>query len=335
MKYPLSLCGTGFYQSLSWIHNPDRNQSYQLHQNRLNRLFQLFILTTVVLFQTPVFGQNTLDLFRAEYAGSPGNDYKTGPGSSNLDEFAAELTIPVRLSAKAALLTGFLYEHVQVSPYPDQPELSVSTLNLKLGLSQTYSSHWSATYLLLPKFSSDLKQYERADFQFGVAALAKYTRSKNLQYKFGAMYNSDLFGPFVTPLFGLYYQHNKWETNILIPRLVDLNYRLLPTLRFGVRFNGSIKSFNLNVPYHENAQYLAVSNNELLAYLGWNKGRIHLIGSFGYSLGRNYRTYNRDEKIDLAISLIKIGDERTPTNVDFKDGPVFKLSALYRLELEN
>ena len=38
--------------------------------------------------------------------------------------------------------------------------------------------------------------------------------------------------------------------NVLIPRLANINYSLSDALRLGLRFNGSIKSYNLNEPYN-------------------------------------------------------------------------------------
>lgn len=298
------------------------------------RHLTLLLIAVVALWRTPGFGQQYIDLLRVEYSSGNGNDFKSGPGSSDVHEWMADATVPVVLSSKSTFLTGFLYEHINVSLYADQPAVSVSTLNLKLGLNQTYSDQWSASYLLLPKVSSDLKQYKGDDFQIGVAALWKYTKSKNLNFKFGALYNSDRFGPFFTPLLGLYYQHEKWEINALIPRSADINYHLTRSLRLGLRFNGSIKSFNLNEAFHGIAQYVSTVNTEIGAYLGWALGRINLIGGLGYTLGRNYRTYAQDDQIDLAISVIKLGDNRTQLNSDFKDGPVFRLAAVYRLALE-
>ncbi len=302
--------------------------------NVLNRiLLQIVLIGAGAFLHTTGFSQNFIDLLRIEFASSPGNAFKSGTGSSDIQEWTADVTVPIVFSAKNTLLTGFLYEHIDASLYAHQQKVSVSTLNLKLGLNQTYSETWSASYILLPKFSSDLKQYNAADFQFGVAALFKRVKSQNLNFKFGVFFNTDRFGPFVTPLLGFYYQKEKWEANILLPRTVDINYRAARSLRLGLRFNGSIRSFNLNLPFNNTEQYLAISNTEISTYLGWSFGRINCVGSIGYSIGRNYRTYARDDRIDLSISLIKLGDERQQLNSDIQDGLVFKLAAMYRLPI--
>jgi hypothetical protein len=279
--------------------------------------------------------QNYIDLLRIEYSGSMGNDFDSGPGAADIHQWVVDATIPIPLTEKNTLLTGMLFESTQTTLYPEQEKSSFYTLNLKLGLNKKYSETWSASYLLLPKLSSDLQKIGNNDFQFGAAALLKFTKNKNLNFKFGAFYNSDNFGPFISPLAGLYFQDNKWEYNILLPRTVDINYQIVAPLKLGLRFDGYIKSFNLNDQFQGKAQYLVQSNNEVGFYLGWSLGRIDLLGMLGHSIGRNYRTYEQGDELGAAIFAIKLGDDRTQLNTDFKDGLVFKTSLIYRFDLDN
>lgn len=296
------------------------------------RPFFILLLSLSSACITPVRSQNYIDLLRIDYSSSPGNAFESGAGESTIREWLVDANVPVPVSKNQAILTGFQFEHIRAALYPQQDAFTVKTLGLKLGLNQRYSEKWSGTYLLLPKFASDLKRYEGADFQLGVAALFKLTQQANLHFKFGAMYNTDLFGPFVTPLLGIYFQRGKWEINTLLPSMVDLNYQLAPALKFGLRFNGMVKSFNLNTAFNGMPQYLARVNNELGGYLGWSFGKIHLVALLGHSVGRNYRTYARGDQINLGISALKLGDDRTQLNADFKDGMLYKFSILYRME---
>lgn len=295
----------------------------------------LFAFLCLALCPAPAFSQNYIDLLRVEYSHSPNNQFKSGEDNTDIQEWVVDINTPIVLSENHALLTGFLFDNTRLAIYPDNADISVSTLNLKLGLNSRYSKSWSASYLLFPKFSSDLKNYLSDDFQFGIAALFKYTRNEHLNFRFGAFYNTDLFGPFVSPLFGVYFLKKKWEFNILLPSMVDINYRLDQSVRLGLRFNGSIKSFNLNSTFNGMDQYLAKTNNEIGAYIGWALGRVHLIGTVGHAVGRNYRSYAQGDQLGLAISLIKLNDERRQLNTDIKDGWVFKLTALYRLTLKD
>ena len=295
------------------------------------RLFFVLLLSLSSPWLTPGISQNYIDLLRIDYAGSSGNAFESGPGTSSIREWQLDANIPVPVSKNNTILTGFLFEHIRVSLYPQQEAVAVKTLGLKFGLNQRYSNKWSGSYFLFPKFASDLKRYESADFQLGIAVLFKLAQQENLHFKFGVLYNTDLFGPFVTPLLGLYFQRAKWEANVLLPSMVDLNYQLVPALKVGLRFNGMIKSFNLNSYFNGMQQYLARANNELGGYLAWSFGKLHLVGMAGRSIGRSYRTYAQDDRIDLGLSALRLGDDRSQLNPDFKDGLVYKFSVLYRL----
>lgn len=151
---------------------------------------------------TAGYAQPYIDILRVDYATSTNNAFDPPPGTSDFQEWTMDLNLPIRLSTRNVLLTGCLYERIQVGLYPLEAEETVSTVNLKLGLNHRFSDSWSGTMLFLPKLSSDLTYARRADIQYGIAAMATWTRRADLQYKFGALYNTDLFGPFVTPLLG-------------------------------------------------------------------------------------------------------------------------------------
>lgn len=308
--------------------------------NMLKKVFSTFLLSLSLIFVstsgvTSGFAQNYIDLLRIDYSVGTGNDFETGPGTSDVKEWVIDATIPIVLSEHSVFLTGFLFENVSVTPYAGQGELSVYTLNLKLGINRVYSDTWSATYFILPKLSSDMKKLSRKNSQIGLVSLFKYSKGTSLNYKFGIYFNTELFGPFIVPLTGIYYQSMRWETNILIPTTVDISYRVVNSLKVGLRFNGFIKSFNLNDSFNGLQQYLSKSNNEIGGYIGWVQGRVNLLAMVGHSMGRSYRTYEQGDRLGLAISAIKLGDDRTPLNTDFNNGLVFKISILYRFELDN
>lgn len=113
--------------------------------------------------------------------------------------------------------------------------------------------------MLLPKIASDFNAIGTNDFQFGGLVLLKYTKTKNLNYKFGLYTNTDFFGHFLVPLFGFYYLNSseKFEAKVLLPRTVDLNYSIYKNMRLGIDFKGLIGSYNLNSPIEkENQDYL-------------------------------------------------------------------------------
>ena len=161
----------------------------------------------------------------------------------------------------------------------------------------------------------------------------KYTRQENLKYNLGVYYNGELFGPFVVPLFGLYYKSNneKFEVNLTLPIWGDMNYKLNNTIKIGANFAAFVRSYHLG----ESNTYLAKKSNDLFAYLQFNLTKnIVLQTKTGYSIGRTLKVYEENDKTDLAFSAFRFGDDRTVLNPTFKDGMIFKIRLLYRFHIE-
>ncbi len=283
----------------------------------------------------PALAQDYVDLFRIDYSISKDNAFDSGTGSSDVSEWVADLTLPVVLDDRNTLLTGFLFERVSLTPYAGHGDVSLHTLNVRMGLNRTFSDVLSATFLVLPKLSSDMKEVGSHDVQIGGLALFKVSRSPHFNLRFGAYTNTDLFGPFLVPIIGAYYTRNRFETTLSLPLAADANYQLNDSFRVGMRFNGFIKSFNLNEAGNGLPQYITKANNEIGAYLQWTRGNVHVFGLVGRSIGRSYRAYETDDKLDFAISILKLGDDRRQLNTDFEDGFVFKTSLLYRLNIDH
>jgi len=245
-----------------------------------------------------------------------------------------DLTLPVRLNERTALLTGLFFERITTKTSPIADLNTVYTANVRLGVNLQHSEKWSGTYLLLPKLSSDFKNISGKDFQMGALALLKYTKKENLNYKMGLYYNSELFGPFFVPILGLYYlsPNKRFESNLSLPLAADANYSLKPWLNAGLSFNAFVRSFYLNDPqFTEDNEYLVKRTSEIFGYLQFNVLKNIIIQpKIGYSIGRNYRIYDEHDKITFGIMAFSFGDERKQLNTDFKDGAIFSMRILYR-----
>ena len=298
--------------------------------------YQKFLIIISLIFTpfTLLFGQEYINLARLSYNISNDNAFDSGVEETSLKELSFDLNIPIPLSEKKALLTGLLYENIQLKLYSQDEYTTLHTVNLKAGINQKFSKDWDVTYMLLSKFSSDLIKWKKDDFQIGVIALFKKHIRRNFNYKFGAFYNSDKFGPFVTPLIGLYYRKGKWETNITLPASADGNFSISKNGKIGLRFDGAIRSFNLNSSFEGKNQYVRRSNNELSGYLQWNMKGVNFQFQVGTTIGRNYRTYEENDQMDLTVSFFKFGDFDQQLNQDFSDGIFFKATVLYQLNLE-
>ena len=300
---------------------------------KLIQVLFLFLLTT------PSFSQKYIDIVKLHYANTPVNQFDSATNGTRVQEYGLDFLYPVKLKNNNALLTGFYIDNTSVNISPTNSNLtSVSTALLKVGINIKYSEKLSVTYMLLPKISSDFKDIGNKDFQLGALLLAKYSKSENLTYQAGAYYNSELFGPFFVPILGLYYQSNnkKFEANLKIPISADINYTLNSWLRTGVNFSAFVRTFHLNKPVQGNSDiYLTKSTNEIYTYLQFDlpKGII-LQTNVGYSIARNYRTYDINDQINWGFSAFKFGDNRKQLNTDFSDGLILKAKLVYRFSLD-
>jgi len=294
------------------------------------------LLTFVLCFVTTIaLGQNYIDLAKFDYAISSPSSYDTSTAEVNLREMNGDLTIPLVINDKSTFLTGLSYELTQGSFNPFRAKESVTGITLKTGINIKHNDKWSGTYMLLPKISSDLKKIGKEDFQIGGVVLMKYTKSDHFNYKFGVYSNSELFGPFLVPIIGFYYlsPNDKFESKVLLPLAVDLNYSFTKQARVGLNFKGQVRTYNLNVPlFNENDRYLARSTNDIYTYVQYGlKNGINLQLGAGRSLARSYRIYN--ETVPFAMPLVYFGNKRSQLNTDFSDSWLLKFTAFYRLKI--
>lgn len=297
------------------------------------------LLVLLLCIPSLVFSQKYVDIAKFHYANTPVNQFDSATNGTRVQEMGLDFLYPVKLKSGHAILTGFYTEHISTQTSPDNSNLTaVGTILLKAGINYKHSDKVSATYMLLPKLSSDFKDLGAKDFQLGALALFKFKKRENFLYQAGLYYNGELFGPFFVPILGLYYKspNKKFETNIKLPISVDLNYAMKPWLKGGLDFNAFVRSYHLNEPYQGNPQnYLTKTTNEIYGYLQFeSKGGVILQTKIGYSIGRNYRVYDIEDRVTWGFSAFRFGDDREQLNSDFADGLIFKARLLYRFHLD-
>lgn len=293
-----------------------------------------------LLYSQGLYAQQYVDIGKVHYANTPVNQFDTLTNGTRIEEFGLDLNVPIQLKSGHALLFGFYGESISTSVNPVEANLtSVYTINPRFGINYNHSEKWTGTYLLLPKLSSDFKNIGAKDFQFGALALLKYKKRQNFAWQFGLYYNGELFGPFFVPLFGFYHlsTDQKFEMNVRLPLSVDLNYKLKPWLKAGMEFSAFVRSYHLNEPYQNNPDnYLVKATNELFGYLHFNfTENILLKTKIGYSIGRNYRIYDIEDRATWGLSAFRFGDEQKQLNSDFQDGLLFKAELIYRFRIKD
>lgn len=297
----------------------------------MNKSISLLLLSVAF---APALAQNYVELAKFYYSNTALNSFEQSDSSTRIKELGLDITAPLLINASDAILTGLIYERIETKLFEGYPAETFSVAGLRIGLSKKHSEKWSGTYLLVPKLASDFKHITWKDFQFGAIALLKYTKHENLNYKLGLYFNTELSGPFLAPLLGLYYlsESKKIEANLMLPFLADINYKLLNRLYVGANFTGLVRSYHLSeLPTSEAPGYVVKASNEFSSYLKFNlTNALSVQARIGYSLGRSYRVYDEGDKITFGTVLIRVGDDRQQLNTDFSDGFVYHASLAYR-----
>jgi hypothetical protein len=233
-------------------------------------------------------------------------------------------------------LSGAIYETIIASFNPNRPNESLTGITLKLGANLKHNKRLSGTYMLLPKVSSDMKNIAERDIQIGGVVLMKYTKTDQLNFRFGLYSNGELFGPFIVPIVGFYFINNskKIEIKATLPLSFNAEYAIRSNIKTGLNFKGQVRSYNINSPMkNEDNRYLVKSTNDVYTFLRYEtKNGLNFHMDFGRSIGRTYRMFR--EQVTLGMPLTYFDDQRIQINQDFSDSWLFKLGVFYRLNLD-
>lgn len=293
-------------------------------------LFILFLLVSNLCSS-----QSYVDLFSINYGKSAATSYENGSQKTTITNLDADLTLPIELDEKYAIITGIDFSNNTLQLFPDSNYNNLYLTRIKAGINITHSEHWSGTYILLPKLSSDYINLSMDDFYIGGVAVLKYKKSKNLSYKFGLYASNEAFGLFISPLIGLYYlsPNSRFEMNLYLPNNADLNYSLTNKTKIGADFVARGKSFKLNTG-GTRSSYAENNSLEFSSYLQNNSLIKNVLVRLKLGISTNsFEVYPIDQKIAFATTLFKFGDNRTQLNTNLSSSAFIKIEAIYRFDI--
>ena len=154
----------------------------------------------------------------------------------------------------------------------------------------------------------------------------------DLTLGFGAMYNQELFGPYMVPLFLLNWQvSSKWNINGMIPVTARVEYKPMDNLTIGFNHFGLITTYYLGDEAYA-GDYMERMSIDLSLFARQKLfGPVYLEGMVGRSFARSYKQYEGDQKVTFAIPLVTFGDNRTVKNVTFNDGILLQLKLVINI----
>jgi len=298
--------------------------------------YLLSVLIGITYFQG--FSQNYVDIVNLTYTNTPANDFEAADASTTVEELRFEFNFPVVINKSTTFLSGLYTDKTKLHLDPLLPSTNLNVVGLKFGVHKILNDTWATTLMVFPKLASDKIEFSNDNFQFAFLSLFTQKKHSNLKYKYGVYANTEKYGLIIVPIIGLYYvsPNKKFESNLNLPIRADINYKLNNKLWLGMKFDGLGTTYNLNEQnYGVQNAYVSKTSNELVSYLKFKLSKsIYLNTKIGYAISRNYKVYDQNDKIDLAISSFYFGDNRTQLNDRFKDGAIFKVELFYRLNFD-
>lgn len=167
------------------------------------------------------------------------------------------------------------------------------SLGLPIGVQlQSKNEKWKYTCIVIPKINSDLADNLDYDFQLGGIGLITRVFNKTFQVRAGLYYNTEYWGPFFMPLFGVDWKVNeKLRMYGTLPGNYRFEYRLGQRFYTGIGFRSAQRSFRIQKKYQDD--FVRVRENQLKIFLeGFVAGKI-LVGIDVYrSLNYNLISYD-------------------------------------------
>jgi len=286
----------------------------------------------------PVVAQRMLDLVTLTGRYGLPQEYKE-TYSGTATEFGSinSITAGIRLSGKNMIPISFNHFYFNVQGDPEIPEdlanpVIVNGFILRTGWYQRFGNGHAIQLLIAPRIMSDFKNLDGNSFQMG--GLLTYEKEFNdeLTMSFGAMYNQELFGPYLVPLVDLHWQISpKWRIDGMIPITARVVYSVNENMSVGFNHFGLVTTFYLGHEAYA-GDYIERQSIDLSLFLRQRLGGNFFVeGMVGRALGRSYKQYAGDQKVSFGIPLIKFGDDRVVKNESFNDGMILTLKLVYNI----
>jgi hypothetical protein len=301
----------------------------------------MFMISLACLLPGWAFGQERLDLVTLSgQFGFPSSYDSIYEGKATETGFMASFVAPARLSDKSIWVSSLNYFYWGVDNDEELSEDVMSPMRLhgfilRTGLVRTFENERSLQLIVAPRLMTDFKGVDTDHLQFGAIATYGKEYSERLRLGFGLMYNQEFFGPNLVPLVDLDWQlSERWSLTGLFPIYGKLKYKFNDRLDGGWSHFGLVTSYRLGDPEYEGDYVDRRSIDETLYARYRLFGDFFLEGRIGYALGRSYKQYSSDQKVDLTLPLISIGDDRIAKNASIHDGFIASLRLVYSVSVE-
>lgn len=299
-----------------------------------------FILRCTLFICSLTFAQKSIDLFTISgHYGLPSNFEETYSGKATETGMMANLVVPIVFNKKQIWYNSVNYMQWNVSNNVQMPSdianpIHIHGIILRTGLIQKLSNKNSLQILFAPRLMTDFHNVDSNHLQLGGTFIYEKIYHEHLKIGYGVLYNQETFGPNVVPLVNLDWQiTERWSMTGLLPIYSKIKYKVNEKLNLGMHHFGLVTSYRLGEEAYKN-DYIERRSIDLGLFARYKLiGNVHAESRFGYSFGRSYAQYDEGQKIDLALPLATIGDDRIQKNINFSDGAYLHFRLVYALPL--
>jgi hypothetical protein len=312
----------------------------------LTSMKKILILIMAGSLSLALPAQKTIDILSLSGRyGLPG-EYNDPAVSGKATEIGSlnSLQVGFNILANTQFVLNLNHFYFNVSGDPDpmfHPELAypvkVNGIIMRVGLRQYFKGDRYLQVLVMPKLMSDFQNMDGNSFQFGGAVVYRKQFRDELAVGIGAMYSAELFGPYLVPIVDLYWQFaEKWRLWGMLPITARLEYDVNKNMMVGFNHFGLITTYYLG---HEDytGDYMERQSIDLSLFARHRlAGNIFLEAMAGMAVGRHYRQYEGDQKLDFAIPLVTFGDDRVvkrEIDTGFGDGLILTLKLIYNMPM--
>lgn len=295
------------------------------------------IVLPILFFVSLGFGQNSIELANLYYRTSPLNSVTDSAHTYTLKTVAADFKLPLVINDENIAFIGLDYQkNILQNSLHSRDHIDFTSTSLQIGLEHKWNKRSKMLFMSITRLNSDFKSIALNHFQQGGLVLGTSAHSSNFDWKYGAYYNGEFFGPIVVPLFGFNWKMNdQWRLKVIVPLNFELSYQ--PTSHFitGLRFEGVNASFRTHQNPLQNEAYIDKADNNLWAFseLEIDKNCWFQIKA-GYSILRKYRIYEKSDKLNWKLGPVNCGDERPEVATTFDNGFSFEARLIYRLRIK-
>ena len=299
---------------------------------------RILLILLAAYLSFPVLAQRTLDLVSLTGRYGLPKEYKE-TYSGTATEFGSinSITAGIRLSNKNMIPISFNHFYFNVQGDPETPEdlanpIVINGFILRTGWYQRFGNGTAIQLLIAPRIMSDFKNLDGNSFQMGGVLTYEKEFSDELTMAFGAIYNQELFGPYLVPLVDVHWQISpKWRIDGMIPVTARVVYSVNENMSVGFNHFGLITTYYLGNDAYA-GDYMERQSIDLSLFLRQRLGGNFFVeGMVGRTMGRSYKQYGGDQKVSFALPLVTFGDDREVKNETFNDGMILTLKLVYNI----